>query len=134
MRIVTLLAFLMYTGLNAHGQNLIGYSGKEIQKYMKENRQDMNFEKVVNDRFKYLKYSANSDNQTLLFFLTNDSICKSVSIICDLASKQEKIKEFDAIYKRSEENKWADTRDGKNYLIKLKDEKWSCVITIEADK
>jgi len=58
----------------------------------------------------------------------------SERLICDLSVKVEKIKEFDSIYRKSGENRWIENRDGKNYLIEIKDEKWSCVITIEADK
>jgi len=94
----------------------------------------MAYAKVTNDRFRYLKYSNSTDSQTLLFFLNNDSTCMSERLICDLGVKTEKIKEFDSMYKKSGENRWIDYREGKNYLIEIKDEKWSCVITIEADK
>ena len=124
----------MLTGFFANGQNLVGFNSKEIQKYMMENRLEMSVEKVTNNRFKYLKYSNNTESQTLLFFFTNDSICKSVRLICDLGAKAEKVKEFDSIYKKSGENKWSENRNGKDYRIEIKDEKWSCVITIEADK
>ena len=134
MRIFTLSAILILTCILSYGQNLVGYNGKEIQKYMKENNRDFNSEKVANSRFKYLKYSNNSDSQTLLFFITNDSICKSVRLICDLSVKPEKVKEFDSIYNKSSENRWIDKRDGKDYLIQIRDETWSCIITIEPDK
>lgn len=134
MRIFTLSAILILTCILSYGQNLVGYNGKEIQKYMKQNNRDFNSEKVANSRFKYLKYSNNSDSQTLLFFITNDSICKSVRLICDLSVKPEKVKEFDSIYKKSNENRWIDKRDGKDYLIQIRDETWSCIITIEPDK
>lgn len=83
--------------------------------------------------FSYLKYSDNSDSQTILFFLTPDSVCKAVRVICDSTLKPDKIKELDSTYKRISENKWVDTHDGKNYLIKFKDEEWCCSITIEPD-
>ena len=90
MKIITLSAFLILTCYFVNGQNLIGYNGKEIRKYMKENRRDMNFENVTNNKFKYLKYSDSSDSQTFLFFLNPDSVCKSVRIICDAGVKAEK--------------------------------------------
>ena len=39
--------------------------------------------------------------------------------------------EFNSAYKKSGENRWIDRRDGTDYLIELRDEKWSCVVTIE---
>jgi hypothetical protein len=101
---------------------------------MKENRKDMNSEIVKNDRFKYLKYSNSSDNQTMLLFITNDSVCKSIRVICDLGLKIEKVKEFDSVYKKDGVNRWTENRGGKDYLIEIKDEKWFCVVTIEPFK
>jgi hypothetical protein len=134
MKIITLFVILILTGICAYGQNLIGYNDKEIKKYMKENHRDMSFNNVTNNKFKYLKYSDSGDSQTLLFFLNSDSVCKSVRIICDFRIKAEKVTEFDSIYKKSSENRWIDTRAGKDYLIEISDGKWSCIVTIVPDK
>lgn len=99
-----------------------------------ENRKDMHFNSVKNSMFSYLKYSNNSDSQTILFFMTPDSVCKSVKVICDSMLKPEKIRELDAKYKRIGDYRWTDLRDGKNYLVKFKEEEWTCSITIEPDK
>jgi hypothetical protein len=116
------------------GQNLVGYSGKDIQRYMKENRRDMNLENVTNSKFKYLKYSDNYDDQTLLFFLNDDSLCVSIRQIFSKNMKSEKVKEFNSIYKTSGVNSWIDHRDGKDYNIKLKDDEWSFSVIIEPEK
>jgi hypothetical protein len=121
---------LVFSIAAASGQNLIGFSHDEIREYMKENHKDMNFNNVTNTQFSYLKYSDNSENQTILFFLDPDSVCKSVRIICDINSKKLRIREFDSIYKKKDANQWIDTRKGLNYLIELKDEEWSSVITM----
>lgn len=134
MKIIALLAFFFVTGSVTSGQNLIGYKNDEIRKFMKENNRNMNFVKVTNDKFLYLKYSDNSDSQTLLFFLSPDSVCKSIRIICDQGSKKDKVKQFNTLYKKSGENKWIDRRGGKDYLVEIKDEKWSSIITIEPFK
>jgi hypothetical protein len=134
MKITTILTFLMLSCCCTYGQNLIGYNYLEIRMFMRENRKDMNFNNVRNNKFIYLKYSDNSDSQTILFFLTQDSVCKSVRIICDKTMKSEKVKELDSNYKKAGENRWVDNHNGKNYLIEVKDETWSCVITIEPGK
>jgi hypothetical protein len=134
MKIITLFAVLSLIRICAYGQNLIGYNDKEIRKYMKANHLEMSFDNVTNSKFKYLKYSDRSDRQTLLFFLNPDSVCKSVRLICDLSIKADKVKEFNSIYKKSGEDSWIDKRDGKNYLVEMREEKWYCIITIEPDK
>ncbi len=130
MKIFPLVAFFLFISIVTFSQNLIGYKEDEIRKYMKENRKDMNYNVVTNSRFKYLKYSDNEENETLLFFLNNSSVCKSVRIICDYSIKGRKIQEFDSKYKKAADNRWLDTRGRKNYIIEIKDEQWSCIITI----
>jgi hypothetical protein len=134
MKIITLSAALILTCICTHGQNLIGYKGKEILKYMKENQLDMNYNNVVNSKFSYLKYSDNSENETVLFFLNPDSVCRSVRIICDINIKSQKMKELDSQYLKMGEDKWIDKRDGKEYLVEIMEDKWSCVISIEPEK
>jgi len=133
MKIIVLFAFLTFSG-SLSGQNLIGYKDFEIRKFMRENKGEMNFNKVTNDRFNYLKYSDNSDSQTILFFLNQDTVCNSIRIICDESEKNNKIKEYNATYKKKGDNKWIDRRNGKDYIIAIKEEKWSSVITIESLK
>jgi hypothetical protein len=134
MRFTIVFIFLFVSCSIVTGQNLIGYKGDEIRKFMKENRKDMNFEKVTNNKFQYLKYSDNSGSQTLLFFLKTDSVCNSIRMICDEPTKAEKIKEFNAKYKSGGVNKWIDTRAGKDYTIRVEEEPWSSIITIEPAK
>jgi hypothetical protein len=133
MKTATLITLLIFTCNCTFGQNLIGYNDTEIKKFMKQNRQDMHYNNVKNCLFNYLKYSDNSESQTILFFLTPDSVCKGVRVICENNMKPEKIKELDASYKRIGNYKWVDNHNGKNYLIKLKEEEWSCSITIEPE-
>lgn len=100
---------------------------------MRENRKDMHSDRVRNTMFSYLKYSDNSESQTILFFLTPDSVCNSVRVICDPLQKKEKRKELDTTYTRIGDDRWIDYRNGRNYLVKFKEEKWSCTITFEPD-
>jgi len=134
MKILTLSALFILICLNSHSQNLIGFNGKEIRKYMKENRHEMNYNSVVNSKYRYLKYSDNLESQTVLFFLNPDSVCKNVRIICDSSIKAQKVKEMNSLYGKKGENIWIEKRDGKEYLIQLSDGKWSSVISIEQKK
>lgn len=134
MKSFTLAAIFIITNMIASGQNLIGYDSREIKKYMKENCKDMNINDVRNTRFKYLKYSDNYDNQTVLFFLSTDSVCKSVRQICDLSLKPQKVKEFNSIYNKVGENSWIETRNKKDYLVVIREEEWTFIVTIEPAK
>jgi hypothetical protein len=134
IRFAAFCSILIFSCCYTCGQNLIGYKNNEIRKFMKENRKDMNYDKVRNSLFSYLKYSDNYDRQTILFFLTPDSVCKSIRVICDSTMKAEKIKELDTNYKRVADNSWVDDHNGKKCLITFKEEKWSCSITIIQDK
>jgi hypothetical protein len=134
MGVFALFSALSISGICTNGQNLIGYKYMEIKKYMKENHKEMSFNNVSNSKFMYLKYSDSSDRQTLLFFLDSDSVCKSVRMICDFTIKEEKAKEFNSIYKKTGDNRWLEKSNGKDYLIKINDEKWYYIITMEPDK
>jgi hypothetical protein len=130
----TLLIASTLSGICSYGQNLIGYRYMEIKKYMKDNHKELSFNNVSNSKFKYLKYTDSSDSQTLLFFLNSDSVCRSVRMICNVTRKDEKAREFNSIYKKTDDNRWIESRDGKEYLIKIIGEKWYYIITIEPDK
>ncbi len=115
---------------SASGQNLIGYKKEEIKNFMKMNQKEMNLNKVNNNTFIYLKYSDNSESQTILFFLGKDSVCRSIRIICDEVTKNMKIKEFDSTYRKNGSNRWIDSKNGTDYFIELREEDWASVITM----
>ena len=134
MKVITLSAALVLICITADSQNLIGYKAEDIIKYMKVNRKEMNYNDVVNNKFSYLKYSDNLENQTILFFLGPDAVCKSERIICDVSLKSSKVREYNSQYKPIGQNKWVDRRGDKTYIVELLDGKWSCVVSIESEK
>jgi hypothetical protein len=126
----TVLFFILIP-FNLTAQNLIGSSAKDIRIYMKENQKIFaNQGMVYNSTFKYLKYVDRNETQTLLFFLTTDSICRSVRLVCDKSLKDQKIKELNSNFKKTSENNWTDFKNGKKFLIELKDEELSFSVTI----
>ncbi len=130
MRSIALFVILFLMVNCTSGQNLVGYGAKDIVKYMKENHKNMQNISVANTLFKYLKYSDIYDHQTLLFFLTPDSVCNHIRMICDPGIKKDKVGEFNSLYRRISESKWIDKRRGKEYLIEITDEQWSFVVSI----
>ena len=134
MKTILLIPLIYLSILNCQSQNLVDLDARSIKKYMKENCKDMIYEKVANPRFSYLKYIDNTSRQTLLFFLGTDSVCKSQRMILDLTIRDERVKEFNSIYNRKGDNRWTELRNGKNYLIEIRDETWNSVVTILPDK
>jgi len=134
MRVVILSSALILICSYLQSQNLIGYRGKDVLKYMKMNRSEMNYNNVVNSKFSYLKYSDSSENQTILFFLSADSVCRSIRIVCDKNMMPLKVKELNSQYVKNGENKWIDKHGGKSYIIELLEGNWSCIISIESEK
>jgi hypothetical protein len=121
---------IVFSNLSVSGQNLIGYREKEIRQYMRDKEKNMDFQKFTNNStFKYLKYVDKDESQTLLFFLTGDSVCKSIRLVCDKSLKNQKTKEFDNIYKKDGEDVWTEIKEGKKYIIELKDDDYSLSIT-----
>jgi len=134
VKFIMLSAALILICIAADSQNLVGYKAEDIVKYMKENRKEMNYNDVVNNKFSYLKYSDNLDKQTILFFLGPDAVCRSERIICDVSLKSAKVKEYNSQYKPIGQNKWVDRRGDKTYTIEIMDEKWSFVVSIVSEK
>lgn len=134
MRTIIFSLFLFLTGIGVSGQNVIGYNENEIKTYMKENHKEMSYNNVTNSSYKYLKYTNSTESQTLLFFLSPESVCKSVRLICDKSQITQKMKELNTLYKKEGENTWIDKRDGVKYRITSKEEKWAFIVSIETDK
>jgi hypothetical protein len=131
-KIVVSSVIIFLIGISLYGQNLIGFNDKEIRKYMADNQKNMTFQNFTNNStFKYLKYSDADETQTILFFLNDQLVCKTVRLVCDKSLKAEKTKEFNSLYKKTGDNQWTETKNGKSYLIEIKEEEWSFNITIK---
>ena len=129
---VLLVLLTLTVTLNLFSQNLLGYKLKDVQKYMRENQKTMSFQGLTfNNSFKYAKYADEDGNQTTLFFLTSDSVCKSIRMICDKSLESHIISDLDSKYAKEEKNVWSETKNGKTYLIELRDEDFTFNITIK---
>jgi hypothetical protein len=130
----TVCLFFLISSSNLFSQNLIGLRETEIRQYMKEKMKNMSFQNFTyNNTFKYLKYADRQETQTILFFLTTDSICKSVRLVCDKEIKAEKVKEFNSLYTKNGQNSWLEIKGGKRYIIELKEEEYTFNITIRPE-
>lgn len=126
-----LIVFAILLTIPLRGQNLIGYREKDIRQYMKENQKSMVLQGLTfNNTFRYLKYADRSQTQTLFFFLSADSVCRSVRLICDKTLRDKKLSELNSRYKAVGNNLWEEEKDGQKFIIDLKDEDWTLNISI----
>ena len=123
--------FIIFAASNLQAQNLLGYKLKDVKKYMLDNQKTMKFQGLTfNNTFKYAKYTDEDGNQTTLFFFTGDSVCKSIRMVCDKSLETHLVNELDSKYTKEGKNNWSDTKDGKTYLIELREEDFSFNVTI----
>ncbi len=127
----SLIILLLLLVKPSFSQNLIDYRLNDIIKYMMENQKNMVLQGMTfNNTFRYLKYTDRAQKQTLFFFLSADSVCRSVRLVCDKDLKETKINELNSRYKKVGENLWEDEKNGKKFSIDLKEEDWTFNISI----
>ncbi|HPC97375.1 MAG TPA: hypothetical protein PL040_00230 [Bacteroidales bacterium] len=128
---LTGVVFFLVTCIPFNAQNLIGYHEKDIRGYMKQNQKNMVLQGMTfNNTYRYLKYADRSQTQTLFFFLSADSVCRSVRLICDKTLKDKKVSELNSLYKPLGNNLWEEEKNGVKYSVELKDEDWTFNISI----
>jgi len=134
MKILLVHLIALSMAASAGGQNLVGYSPKNIKNYMKENYPGHSLQTgVVNEAYKYLKYVDDEEVETLIFFLNERDICNAVKIICDNSLKSSKITDLDNRYTRTGISFWREERKGKKYVIELVNDQWFFTINIKED-
>ena len=127
----SVVLFTLLLSLNLSAQNLLGYKLNDIKIYMKENQKSMVFQGLTfNNTFKYAKFADKDGNQTTLFFLTADSACKGIRMICDKSIEPAMIKDLDSRYKKEGASTWTEDKGGTIYIIELREEEWSFNVTI----
>ena len=128
----TLIIGMLLIASVAGVPNLVGFSETEIKEYMKENEKIFVYQNITNNStFKYLKYTDRSETQTLLFFLDTELKCKAVRLVCEKSLRSQKVKELDSQFRKTSGNTWIETKNGKDYLIELREEDTTFNITIQ---
>jgi hypothetical protein len=107
------------------GQTFIGLSQDEIGIQMKSIHPEFKLDKgAVNHTFRYLKYVDKITEQTILFFLSEDSLCTYVRWISDYANLNDVIGMLNNKYKKVDTNSWTYTEKGQAYTVNLVEEEW----------
>ena len=136
MRISALLLFFFLLSISSAGQNLIGYSTKEVKEYLSKQSPELIEERnFTNDHYRYLKFTdGNLNLKTLIIFFSDKNRCTGVKIIYDLSLKNKVVKELDSLYVRKEENIWLDRDRKKTSLVELTREDWFITVSIKPVK
>ena len=122
----------MHFWVNSFTQNFIGSSKDEIVKMMNEKNPGFSLDDgVVNNTYKYLKYVDKENEETWLFFLSDENICTHSKLMSDFSNLQTRKDELNKEYKPAGENKWIFINKGTTYIVELKKEEWFFTITIK---
>ncbi len=112
--------------------NYIGMSKDEIIKEMNEKNPGFDLDEgAVNNTYKYLKFVDKNNEETWLFFLSEENICTHTKLMSDYSNLQIRKDEFDKSYKPAGENKWIFINKGIVYIVELKKEEWFFTVIIK---
>lgn len=123
---ITILLFItFFLNLTVSAQNMVGLSKDEVQKQMNKN-----FTKFAANSFgistniNTLKYVDSKTDRTLIFYFGKDNKCQYSKMIEDMDVIDARIKEFNTKYKPAGNLQWIETKNGKNYKIKIEKEEY----------
>ncbi len=128
-KLFLILALVGWAGL-VSGQNLLGYSPKDVSEYFRVNDPAMVLAKnFKNDKYKYLKFTdEQNDLRTILVFMTEKDKCKSVKAMYDLSLEKEVLDHLNKNYTKSETNIWIDNSRRRKARINYSKDEWFLTI------
>jgi hypothetical protein len=123
-RLLFILLFFHFC-VTSFTQNYIGLTKDEIIKTMNEKNPGFDLDEgVVNNTYKYLKYVDKNNEETWLFFLSDDNICTRTKLMSDYSNLKTRKDELDKEYKPAGEKKWIFISKGMTFIVELKKEDW----------
>lgn len=119
----------------ASAQDFIGLPEERIKETMSAERPGLALDNQVrNDKYRYLKYSSEDDNETWVVFIDEKGRCNGVRITCDNSCYDRKVKELNQLYREEEPDLWFYRTGGDDINVKLKKESWFFTVTYERTK
>ncbi len=85
----------------------------------------------VNKAYNYLKYEDFVNEITVLFFLSEDDVCKRVRLISDYSNLNDIILNLNSYYESNGDNRWKYSVDKKDYAVNLDEGDWFFTVTIK---
>ena len=117
-------AFLALSNV-ASSQNYIGLHKNEIFRVAKAELNGFLFTKEVeNNNRSFIKFENYLDEQTIIFMLSSDGYCTSVSHMYNVWLYDSIKKELNAKYRKGKNGVWIETINATNYERKLRKGEW----------
>jgi hypothetical protein len=127
-----IIVMLIVAFSEVDAQNYIGMQKDEIIQEMKKMHLSFKLNpSAINPYYKYLKYEDKINEITMLFFLSDDSVCTLVRKMCDYANINDEIDELNLSYKSIGKNNWKYEDKGKTYIVTLEEGEWYYTVTIK---
>jgi len=131
VRNIVLLINFVLLSVFATGQNYIGMHKDEIKRVVPAKYSGFVFDKFVdNGERSFVKFVNQIDEQTLLFMVNSQGICKSVSRMYNTWMYNDVSKDLSKMYRKTGKDEWMEQKDGKTYVIRLKRSDWFITVTI----
>ncbi len=129
---ILLLAFIILLYIPA--QNYIGLHKDELINVMKSTQRNFKLNTdAVNNKYKYLKYEDKINEQTMLFFLSEDNFCTYVRLMCDYVNLNKVIENFNSQYTKTSQYKWTYKENGDVYTVDLEKGEWFFTVSIRKE-
>jgi hypothetical protein len=122
-------AILLFIGLSLFVQsnvvNFIGMSKDDVMSEMKKSNSSFDLDEgAKNSLHKYLKYVDKYNEETWLFFLSENDVCTKSKLISDYSNLKDRTDKLNKMYKKAGENKWIYVKKDVAYVVELKKEEW----------
>ncbi len=122
---VLFTVIVMLLPLPGTAQNLIGRKAEEIKKYMAAGQKDFFVdETTVNKVYKYLKYVDAEETRTILYFLSDDSVCVWYKVIYDNDLLPSVTAALDSACRKVADTLWIEETGGHAYEKELDRQQW----------
>jgi hypothetical protein len=135
MKFLFLITGIWLYAAQTQTPNFIGMSKQDIIKVMGKSNPGFDLDEgAVNKTYKYIKFVDKYNEETWLFFLTDDDKCSRTKLISDFSNQKIRVEELNKKYKKAGENKWEFTENGISYIVELNKEEWFFTIVTKEKK
>ena len=131
-RFISLLLISFIALFQVPAQNYIGLHKDELMKVMNATQRNFKLNTdAVNIKYKYLKYEDKINDQTMLFFLSEDEYCTYMRLMCDYVNLSKVIDSLNKQYIKTSQYAWTYKENGDIYIVDLEKGEWFFTVSIK---